>query len=102
MGEFVRRYGIEPPVKKINTDTGEITGVTDTGAIKRMCCDLWWRRRLRVAQGRAIEREAITLGYVHRNKEIYASSHTVERRAQQKRRNAFSLRANHGHKSAWR
>jgi hypothetical protein len=92
MGEFCRRYGIEPPEKKVNPDTGEVTGVTDAGAIRRMGDGLWWRRRLRVAQGRAIEKEAIALGYVHRRREIYASTLSVERRAQQKRRNADALR----------
>lgn len=91
MGDFVSRYGIEPPPKKVNTETGEVVGVTDAGAIRRMGDHLWWRRRLRVAQGRAIEREAISLGYVHRNREIYASTVTVTRRAQQKRRNADAL-----------
>jgi hypothetical protein len=91
MAEYVRRYGIEPPAQSVCTVTGEIKGVTDRGAIRRMGDDLWWRRRLRVAQGRAIEREAIRLGYVQRNREIYASTVTVERRSQQKRRNKAAL-----------
>lgn len=81
MSAYVTRYGIEPP---------PVT-VTDTGAIRRMGDPVWWRRRLRTVHGRALEREAITLGYVHRNREIYASTVTVERRAQQKQRNAAAL-----------
>lgn len=81
MAAFVESYGITPP-----PDT-----VTDTGAISRMTAPLWWRRKLRVAQGRALEREAITLGYVSRDKEIYASNATVERRTQQRKRNAAMM-----------
>jgi len=91
MAAFVVGYGIEPPLQKISDETGEITGVSDMGAIRRMGCGVWWRRRLRVAQGRAIEREAIRLGYVHKNREMYASTLSVERRQQQKRRNAKAL-----------
>ena len=91
MGEYCRRYGVEPPAQRINADTGEITGVSDAGAIRRMGDGIWWRRKLRVAQGRALEREAIALGLVHHRAEIYASSVTVERRGQQKRRNALAL-----------
>lgn len=91
MAAFVRSYGIEPPPQKIDPETGELTGITDQGAIKRMGDDLWWRRRLRTVQGRAIETEAIRLGYVHKRSEIYASNATVSRRKAQKERNAKAL-----------
>lgn len=95
MAAYVISYGIEPPPSKpvTDTDTGEIveTAITDTGAIKRMSDHVWWRRRLRVVQGRAIEREAIRLGYVHRKAEIYASNASVSRRQAQKRRNRKAL-----------
>lgn len=80
---FVARYGIAPPPEQIE----------DGPAIARMTDHLWWRRALRKTQARALEAEAIRLGYVHRNAEIYASSVTVERRAQQKKRNADTLEA---------
>lgn len=91
MAEYVRTFGIEPPLQTIDTETGEIGGISDRGAIKRMADDLWWRRRLRTVQGRAIEAEAIRLGYVHKKSEIYASNATVSRRMQQKKRNQKAL-----------
>lgn len=60
-------------------------------AIARMTDPLWWRRALRIAQARALEAAAIELGYVHRRAEPYASDATVERRSQQRRRNAESM-----------
>ena len=81
MGRYCIRYGITPP-----PDT-----VTDAGAIARMSDGLWWRRKLRASQARALEAEAIRLGYVHRKAEIYASDVTVERRKQQKARNLRAL-----------
>lgn len=81
MAVYVRAFGIEPPGEKIE----------DRPAISRMTDHLWWRRRLRVAQARALEAEAIRLGYVHKRAEIYASDVTVNRRQQQRRRNAAVL-----------
>lgn len=78
---FVARYGITPPGEQF----------ADGPAIARMTDELWWRRQLRKTQARDLEAEAIRLGYVHRQAEIYASSVTVERRAQQKKRNADTL-----------
>lgn len=81
MARFVQGYGITAPGADI----------LNAPAISRMTDELWWRRGLRVAQARNLEREAITLGYVHRNAEIYASDATVERRTQQRKRNARNL-----------
>lgn len=81
LARFVARYGIAEPGEQIE----------DGPAIARMTDDLWWRRQLRKTQARDLEAEAIRLGYVHRHGEIYASSVTVERRAQQKKRNADTL-----------
>ncbi len=83
MAGFVARYGITPPGEEFR----------DAPAIARMTCPLWWRRQLRKTQARAIEAEAIRLGYVHKQGEIYASDVTVERRAQQRKRNADTLDA---------
>lgn len=60
-------------------------------AVRRMTCRQWWRRAIRKAKARALEAAAIGLGYVHRGGEIYASDATVERRRQQRARNAASL-----------
>lgn len=83
MAGFVARYGITPPGEEFK----------DGPAIARMTCPLWWRRQLRKTQARALEGEAIALGYVHKHGEIYASDVTVERRAQQRKRNADTLEA---------
>lgn len=81
MGLYCNKYGIQPP--------GET--VEDSPAVSRMTCHLWWRRQLRKTQARALEAESINLGFVHRKAEIYASDLTVERRAQQRKRNAQVL-----------
>jgi hypothetical protein len=78
---FVGNYGIIPPDQKIE----------DAPAIARMTDSLWWRRKLRIHQARLLEQEAIGLGYVHRAAQIYASDATVERRTQQRKRNAQAL-----------
>lgn len=90
---YVETYGIKPPEPLRMTRKGKMAGVSDAGAIARMCCPLWWRRKLRQHQARALEGKAIELGYVHRRGEIYASNATVERRAQQRARNAAGLEA---------
>lgn len=81
MTTYVQRYGIRAPGADIK----------DQPAIARMCDEQWWRRQLRKTQARALEGEAISLGYVHKAQEIYASSVTVERRSQQRKRNASLL-----------
>lgn len=80
---FVATFGVVPPGEKIK----------DGPAIARMTAPLWWRRALRVAQARQLERGAITLGYVHKAAEIYASDATVQRRTEQRRRNAAMMEA---------
>jgi hypothetical protein len=81
MAVYVGRYGVAAPRPR----------VSDDAAIARMTCEQWWRRALRRTQARALEREAISLGYVHKAQEIYASSITVERRTQQRKRNSSLL-----------
>jgi hypothetical protein len=63
----------------------------DEGAILRMLCPAWWRRNLRKAQAKAAEGTAISLGYVSRKSECYASDEAVQRRLQQNARNAAML-----------
>jgi hypothetical protein len=91
LAAFVARYGIRPPEPRRLTKRGTWAGIEDVPAIRRMTDHLWWRRGLRVAQARNLEAEAIRLGYVHRQAEIYASDVTVERRRQQRKRNADAL-----------
>lgn len=93
LAAYVKRYGIAEPEPIRITRKGRRAGVSDAGAIARMCCPLWWRRKLRQGQARAIEAKAIELGYVHKRAEIYASDATVARRQQQRARNAAGLEA---------
>ena len=91
MARYVAQFGIKPPEQERVTKNGTKAGVSDRGAVARMSCPQWWRRKLREYQARAIEACAIDFGYVHRKAECYASSVTVERRGQQRRRNAKCL-----------
>lgn len=81
MSRYCARYSVASPDENVE----------DAPALRRMTDNAWWLRGLRVAQARALEREAIGLGYVHRYAEMYASDATVERRTQQRRRNAAAL-----------
>lgn len=78
---FCGTYRVQAPGEKVK----------DAPAVARMTCPLWWRRALRVAQARQLEHGAISLGYVHKRAEIYASDATVQRRQEQRRRNAAML-----------
>ncbi|MET0061126.1 MAG: replication endonuclease [Candidatus Thiodiazotropha endolucinida] len=57
------------------------------GAIRRMCDDRWWRRRLKKAETIAIESAAIEVGLVHKKGEIYVSNENLLRRRERQRRN---------------
>jgi hypothetical protein len=57
------------------------------GAIRRMCNERWWRRRLKRAETRAIESAAIEIGLVHSRRENYVSNENLIRRREQQRRN---------------
>lgn len=62
-------------------------------AVARLCCRRWWLRALRRAHGRRGEGAAIVGGVVRRGLWPYASQDCVERRQEQRRRNAASLAA---------
>lgn len=62
-------------------------------AISRMCCPLWWRRKLRRHQGQTVEGAAIQLGYVNKNRDLYVSNERLAARIQQNKRNAETLEA---------
>jgi hypothetical protein len=66
-------------------------GVTELGAIKRMCDKNWWMRRLRKVFNQAYEQTAIELKLVHKYKQIYASDLTVKKRQQQRAYNEQML-----------
>lgn len=83
--DFVERKGVTPPP----VEDGEESEIR--AAVARMVCPLWWRRQVRREHGRAIERAAIRLGYVHLRAEKYVSQANVWRRVQQRTRNADTL-----------
>jgi hypothetical protein len=62
-------------------------------AISRMCCQLWWRRKLRKHQGQIVEAAAIQLGYVSKARDLYVSNERLAARQQQNKRNAATLEA---------
>lgn len=75
--------GIAPPPPKTE----------DRPAIARMCCPLWWRRRLRKHQGQTVEAAAVRLGYVNKFRDLYVSEERLKARIQQNRRNTATLEA---------
>lgn len=64
---------------------------SEIGDIARLSDEQFWRRRLRVKHGRAIEKEAININIVNAKAEIYASNCSVSRRKAQKTRNRRML-----------
>jgi Bacteriophage replication gene A protein (GPA) len=75
--------GIKAPAAKVK----------DRPAIARMCCRLWWRRKLRRHQGQTVEAAAIRLGYVSKFGDLYVSNEGLRSRIQQNARNAATLEA---------
>ena len=67
--------------------------VTEAGMVARFTDPLWWRRAVRVKQGRDVEGVARDLGMVNKRAGIYSSDDTVKRRRQQKGRNRRALEA---------
>jgi hypothetical protein len=97
-------YGVWPPLKSRNSRdadtvslsvTDAVTGikhnitvpVSVTGVLNRLCNEHWWRRTLRNIHICNVEREAISLGLVHRHAGLYVSDETLTRHQQQKMRN---------------
>lgn len=79
LSHYARRLGVRPP--RLGPT------VSLQGAVSRLTEARWWRRAMRTAYGRELERHAIRLGLVHIRAGLYASDETVERRAEQKTRN---------------
>ena len=86
-------YAFSFRLKAINITQQGVTasGITELGAIKRMCDKKWWNRRLRKLFNQAYEKAAIELTLVNKYKQIYASDLTVKKRKQQKLRNEQML-----------
>lgn len=80
-----------PEAEHIDPRTGEIKGVRDVPAIKRMTDALWWRRALRRMHARHVEAAAIALGYVNASRDMYVSDESLDRRTQQRMRNRAML-----------
>jgi hypothetical protein len=59
--------------------------------VARLCCDRFWRRKLRTLQARTVEAVAIDLELVNRNRGLYVSDDAVSRRAGQLVRNQRAL-----------
>lgn len=83
--EFCERSEIEP--EKVSKQR------TVSGAVLRMCCELWWRRRVRTCIGRRVEGAAVALGLVNNRAGLYASDETVHRRHEQRSRSRAMLEA---------
>lgn len=82
VGMLCNEWRIDPPNDRYD----------DQAAIARMTDALWWRRHLRRQQGREREAIAIALGYVHKKRDIYISSESLEAERHKRRRNADILK----------
>lgn len=83
MARMCAGQGITPPALEM----------ADGPAMARMCCPLWWRRKLRKHHGQTVEGAAVRLGYVSRHRDLYVSNERLAERTQQNRRNASMLDA---------
>lgn len=77
--DHARAWGVEPPPHPGDPGTA------------RLLCERWWLRRLRAGVARQCEALAIRARLVCRGVWPYASQDGVERRKDQKRRNALAL-----------
>ncbi|WP_176034665.1 replication endonuclease [Burkholderia multivorans] len=92
MARIVEAHQCEAPeAERVDPRTGEIKGIRDVPAVKRMTDPLWWRRALRRMHARHVEAAAIALGYVNAARDMYVSDESLARRAQQRKRNAAML-----------
>ena len=66
-------------------------GTKDAGKLARGLDSRYWRRQLSAVHGRALEEANRKAGKVHKNANIYVSDETLERRREQKKRNAVML-----------
>ena len=68
-------------------------GVTPLGAVKRVCCDSWWFKKLRFIHWQLLEEFAVKLRQVSKFAQVYASNGAVSENKRQKMRNADFLAA---------
>lgn len=61
------------------------------GALRRVCCERWWRRVMRKTHARAVEGTARALGLVHKRAGCYVSDDAMRRRRGQRARNEAAL-----------
>lgn len=59
--------------------------------VARLCCDRFWRRKLRMLQASTVEAVAIDLELVHKHRGLYVSDDAVGRRAGQLMRNQRAM-----------
>lgn len=84
-GEIVAMAnGIEPPGKDVKTVAG---------AIARLRCPDWWKRRAKKTIFRRIERSLIDLEVIHRREQCYVSNEAVSRSRSQRANNTQMLQA---------
>lgn len=81
---MVSKYGIETP---------DLETVGPYWLLRRIADPKWWRLKARRLQAREVERLAILLRRVRKDREIYCSNETVRRRSAQKHRNRKYLEA---------
>lgn len=85
ISRIIMRAGIEPPEVK--------AGKTWQGVVNRMCCQKWWRARLRETHKRWVEAACIQFGSVRRGRSLYVSDDCLAARKSQRRRNDNALKA---------
>ena len=85
IARFVASLGITPPRIKKDRD--------QAGAIKRMCCEFWWRRQIRKIFRRRIEQMCRSLNLVGGHGGLYVSDTSLRMRQQQKAANLMTLQA---------
>lgn len=61
------------------------------GALRRLCCERWWRAVLRKIHTRGVEATARVIGLVHKRAGCYVSNDTLQRRLGQRLRNDRAL-----------
>ncbi|WP_046004243.1 replication endonuclease [Pseudoalteromonas rubra] len=95
--QAMQRYNIEPPTfddeyftmdacQRSKLKPEYVASVMNllTGALNRMACPLWWRRRLRSKQALVIEQLARDLRTVHKKSSPYISEFTIRNKRERK------------------
>ena len=81
MNKVVRGQGLLPPDERTQ----------DGPAMARMTDAEWWRRKLRANHARTVEKAAIQLGYVRKDKQIYVSTQSCARHQERTRATAAMM-----------